>query len=151
MKLAVFTAPPSARDHVRMSERRKSRGAAAAAAAAAAETTPAEPSERRKGPRRVFPRMPVSLWAVEDDGQGIYYHHVSDLSTGGLFLEKGLSLPVGSRMQLEFTLPTSRSIRAEGVVVTQREGKLTPGNGIRFDQLSEQDRAAINEWISRNR
>lgn len=130
-----------------MSERRKSRGAAVAAAE---EVTPAEPSERRKGPRRVFPRMPVSLWAVEDDGQGIYYHHVSDLSTGGLFLEKGLSLPVGSRMQLEFTLPTSRSIRAEGIVVTQREGKVSAGNGIRFDRLSEQDRTAISEWINRN-
>ncbi len=108
----------------------------------------AVPEERRKGPRREAPRMPVSLWAVEEDGQGIYYHHVSDLSTGGLFLEKGLTLPVGSRMQLELTLPTSRSIRAEGVVVTQRANSKA-GNGIKFDKISDQDKAAIHEWIER--
>jgi hypothetical protein len=92
--------------------------------------------------------MPVSLWAVEDDGHGIYYHHVRDLSSGGLFLEKGLVLPVGSRMQLELTLPTARSIRAEGVVVTkvERSKKLT-GNGIRFDKISDQDRRAIEDWM----
>ena len=49
-----------------------------------AEATPA--ADRRKTPRRAGPRMPVSLWAVEDDGSGIYYHHASDLSPGGLFL-----------------------------------------------------------------
>src|SRR4051812_4869946 len=86
--------------------------------------------DRRKTPRREFPRMPVSLWAVEDDGMGIYYHHVSDLSSGGLFLEKGLSLPVGTRMQLELTLPTTRSIRAEGVVVSRLDSaRKGSGNG----------------------
>ena len=94
--------------------------------------------------------MPVSLWAVEDDGMGIYYHHVSDLSSGGLFLEKGLSLPVGTRMQLELTLPTARSIRAEGVVVSRLDGsRKASGNGIRFEKISEPDRAAIDEWIAK--
>ncbi|HVO31793.1 MAG TPA: PilZ domain-containing protein, partial [bacterium] len=96
-------------------------------------------AERRASSRRAFPRMPVSLWATEDDGKGIYYHHVSDLSSGGLFLEKGLLLPVGSRMQLELTLPTARSIRAEGIVVTKVENsKKQNGNGIRFDKISDQ-------------
>ena len=102
--------------------------------------------------------MPVSLWAVEDDGSGIYYHHVRDLSPGGLFLEKGLTLPVGSRMQLELTLPNARSIRAEGVVVTnvnpdapaeettKKPGRAS-GNGIRFEKISEADRKAIHDWI----
>lgn len=92
-------------------------------------------------------RMPVSLWAVEDDGSGIYYHHVRDLSSGGLFLEKGLTLPIGSRMQLELTLPTARSIRAEGVVVTSVHNKAT-GNGIRFEKISDADRRAIDEYVS---
>ena len=91
--------------------------------------------------------MPVSLWAVEDDGSGIYYHHVSDISSGGLFLEKGLTLPVGSRMQLELTLPTARSIRAEGVVVTSVQNK-TSGNGIRFEKISDADRKAIDEYVA---
>lgn len=92
--------------------------------------------------------MPVSLWAVEDDGHGIYYHHVSDLSRGGLFLEKGLSLPVGTRMQLELTLTPGRSIRAEGVVVSERDGRATTGNGIKFDRISDQDQAAIDAFIT---
>jgi len=111
--------------------------------------------------------MPVSLWAVEEDGQGIYYHHVADLSAGGLFLEKGLVLPVGSRMQLELTLPTSRSVRAEGVVVTKVDGgkereadgspkgdqgrKKTSGNGIRFEKISDQDKKAIEDYIASTR
>ena len=122
-----------------------------------AEATPA--ADRRKSPRRVAARMPVSLWAVEDDGSGIYYHHVRDLSAGGLFLEKGLTLPVGSRMQLELTLPTARSIRAEGVVVTSvstdgaerpRNGNANKasGNGIRFEKISDADRKAIDEYVS---
>lgn len=89
----------------------------------------------------------MSLWAVEDDGSGIYYHHVSDLSPGGLFLEKGLTLPVGSRIQLELTLPTARSIRAEGVVVTDVRNR-TSGNGIRFEKISDGDRKAIDEYIA---
>lgn len=109
-----------------------------------AEATPA--ADRRKTPRREAARMPVSLWAVEDDGSGIYYHHVRDLSAGGLFLEKGLTLPVGSRMQLELTLPTARSIRAEGVVVTSVQNK-TSGNGIRFEKISDADRKAIEEYV----
>src|SRR5689334_20365142 len=108
-----------------------------------AELTPA-PEERRKGPRRAAPRMPVSLWAVEDDGSGIYYHHVSDISPGGLFLEKGLTLPIGSRMQLELTLPTARSIRAEGVVVRMKSS----GNGIKFDKISDADKKAIDDYIA---
>lgn len=110
-----------------------------------AEATPA--ADRRKTGRRAAPRMPVSLWAVEDDGSGIYYHHVSDLSPGGLFLEKGLTLPIGSRMQLELTLPTARSIRAEGVVVTNVQNK-TSGNGIRFDKISDADRKAIDDYVN---
>lgn len=139
-----------------MADRRKTSRAAAEADVATAPAT-----ERRKSPRRAFPRMPVSLWAVEDDGSGIYYHHVRDLSPGGLFLEKGLTLPVGSRMQLELTLPNARSIRAEGVVVTNVEGDGAPsdgkrngngngksgGNGIRFEKISEADRKAIHDWI----
>jgi c-di-GMP-binding flagellar brake protein YcgR len=124
-----------------------------------AEATPA--ADRRKTPRREAARMPVSLWAVEDDGSGIYYHHVRDLSAGGLFLEKGLTLPVGSRMQLELTLPTARSIRAEGVVVTsvsiegaeraksanERGANKTSGNGIRFEKISDADRKAIEDYV----
>jgi hypothetical protein len=128
-----------------MSERRKTKAEVEAASVAV---------ERRKSPRREFPRMPVSLWAVEDDGMGIYYHHVSDLSPGGLFLEKGLSLPIGSRMQLELTLPTARSIHAEGVVVSKLENGSTKkgsGNGIRFEKLSDGDRAAIDEWLASRR
>ena len=111
------------------------------------EATPAE--DRRKGSRRASPRMPVSLWAVEDDGSGIYYHHVSDLSPGGLFLEKGLTLPVGSRIELELTLPTALSIRAEGVVVTDVRNR-TSGNGIRFEKISDADRKAIDDYIASN-
>jgi uncharacterized protein (TIGR02266 family) len=112
-----------------------------------AEATPA--ADRRKTPRRSASRMPVSLWAVEDDGSGIYYHHVSDISSGGLFLEKGLTLPVGSRMQLELTLPTARSIRAEGVVVTSMSAsRKASGNGIRFEKISDADRKAIDEYVA---
>ena len=123
-----------------MTDRRK------AAKEATPSAAPSPAQERRRTSRRAFPRMPVSLWAVEDDGKGIYYHHVADISSGGLFLEKGLLLPVGSRMQLELTLPTARSIRAEGIVVTKVE-KRQSGNGIRFVEISEQDRAAIEEYI----
>ena len=111
-----------------------------------AELTPVE-DRRRNSQRRTAPRMPVSLWAVEDDGSGIYYHHVSDLSPGGLFLEKGLTLPVGSRIELELTLPTARSIRAEGVVVTDVRNR-TSGNGIKFEKISDADKKAINEYIA---
>ncbi len=107
--------------------------------------------ERRHGPRRLLARIPVSLWAVEEDGNGIYYHHVQNLSPGGLFLEKGLQLPVGKVLQLELTLPTSRSIRAEGIVVTRLDGaRSVSGNGIRFEKISDADRAAIEEWIARS-
>lgn len=95
--------------------------------------------------KRNYDRLQVSLWAVEKSPDAAYYHYVTELSAGGVFLEKRLPLPVGSEVELEFTLPSGLTIRATGSVVRQADdGK---GNGIKFEKISDEHQAAIEEFL----
>ena len=96
--------------------------------------------------KRTYDRLQVSLWAVEKSPDAAYYHYITELSAGGVFLEKRLPLPVGSEVELEFKLPSGMQIRATGSVVRQADdGK---GNGIKFEKISDEHKKAIEEFLS---
>ena len=95
--------------------------------------------------KRTHQRLQVSLWAVEKSPEAAYYHYVTELSAGGLFLEKRLPLPVGSEVALEIKLPAGSTIKCSGSVVRQADdGK---GNGVKFNDISDADKAAITEFL----
>jgi uncharacterized protein (TIGR02266 family) len=74
-----------------------------------------------------------------------------DISEGGLFLSTYKTLPVGSAVDLEFSLPSSdEPLHARGVVRWLREHSTGQprGVGIAFDALSEEDRERIHRFCS---
>ncbi len=74
-----------------------------------------------------------------------------DISEGGVFVSTYRPLPVGSEVDLEFTLPTSwQRVRARGRVRWHREASsgMPPGVGIAFEEIDEIDRAAIERFCT---
>lgn len=96
--------------------------------------------------KRSHDRLEVSLWAVEKSPDAAYYHYITELSPGGMFLEKRLPLPVGSQVELEIKLPTGTTIRCTGSVVRQAEDG--QGNGVKFENISDEDKKAIEAFLA---
>ncbi len=74
-----------------------------------------------------------------------------DISEGGLFLSTYRPLPIGSAVDLEFSLPGSDSpLRARGEVRWLREhGSDQPrGVGIAFETLEDEDRERIHRFCA---
>ncbi len=82
-----------------------------------------------------------------------------NLSSGGIFLEVEKKLPaIGSKLKLKFEVPGLRkAIMAEAEVLhhhsyetmnEKMEAFTRKGMGLRFLNLSEQDEALINEYIT---
>lgn len=74
-----------------------------------------------------------------------------DISEGGLFLSTYRSLPVGSVVDLEFSLPGSEApLRARGEVRWLREHATGQprGVGIAFDELADEDRESIHRFCT---
>ena len=111
-------------------------------------------AERRKD-KRVPLKVQVFVRDHEYDGTIFFYS--SNISTGGMFLESDLLLDEGTEFTLEFTLPSvPRFIRAKGKVVwVTRPGivgvdeEVTPGMGIKFIEISDEDRKKVEEFVEK--
>lgn len=70
--------------------------------------------------RRVSPRVPVDLWVEEPGAEGNTLRRSANLSRGGIFLEHAVPLPVGSELDLRFSLPgdTGGEIAVRGRIVS---------------------------------
>jgi uncharacterized protein (TIGR02266 family) len=74
-----------------------------------------------------------------------------DISQGGVFISTYLPFPVGSAVDLEFSLPgTDAVLQACGEVRWVRDHSLhgPRGIGVAFEQLSEEDRQAIHDFCT---
>jgi uncharacterized protein (TIGR02266 family) len=76
-----------------------------------------------------------------------------DISTGGLFIATYDTRPMGSLINVNFTLPSGHLISTDGVVRWIREYNETtpdtpPGMGIQFENLSPQDKEAIEMFVN---
>jgi hypothetical protein len=69
---------------------------------------------------------------------------ISDLSTTGAFIDSMTHIPVGSMVKLTFSL-SGREIQAMAEVAHAMPGF---GMGVRFVELSEEDRHAIGAFVS---
>jgi Tfp pilus assembly protein PilZ len=69
--------------------------------------------------------------------------YVSDLSRGGIFLHCTEVLPIGTEVELCFTILTDDLERIEGRGEVVRHGIETPGLGIRFLNLTAASQALV--------
>ena len=104
-------------------------------------------SDDRRGSesRRSHDRTAVSLWAVETSRDAAYYHYISELSEGGLYLEKPLPLPVDSEVELEVELPGG-IVKARGVVVRRSDDGT--GHGVKFKDISPDALQALRSFLA---
>jgi uncharacterized protein (TIGR02266 family) len=97
------------------------------------------------------PRVPldaeVTFWRDGNHAEG----RVTDLSSTGFFAATDEPAPVGSRLEVSFTLPHDRSgkvVSGEVIVVRRAQGG-TPGFGARFFRLGKATATMIEEFLAR--
>ncbi len=93
--------------------------------------------------------MPVQMWVEETSAQGTYFNHSSNLSTGGIYLEKTVPHPVGTVVQLQFTLPGEEApIRVRGKIVGAVAGDERLGMALNFVDAEPDVVARIRKYIA---
>lgn len=102
--------------------------------------------------RRRSPRVTLETEITIESESNFYTGFTEDISDGGLFLATYQLRPIGSEIEVSFTLPDGHTVHASGLVRWLRDPRdynrdAPPGMGIQFHGLSDQDRAAILEFI----
>src|SRR4249920_3086592 len=95
-----------------------------------------QPSEERRG----GPRIPIEMWVEETTGSERYFRRAGNLSKGGLRLEHTIPLPVGTRVNLTFTV--------SGEIVSAA-GPEELRMGVKFVDLSPEAQASIDAFLAR--
>lgn len=105
------------------------------------------------GPERRSPRVKLET-EVELEGESNFYTgFTEDISEGGLFLATYGLLPIGTVIDLEFTLPTGHLVSTPAEVRWLRDLRdldtegMSPGMGLQFLELAPSDKAEIRAFI----
>ncbi|MCA9610990.1 MAG: TIGR02266 family protein [Myxococcales bacterium] len=102
--------------------------------------------------RRVTPRAELEV-EVGLEGENRFFSAVTgDLSPGGLFVATDTPLMVGTELVLSFVLPDGYRVATDATVAWVRAPRYRPdelpsGMGVRFEQLSAEDRKAIDHFL----
>ncbi len=124
-----------------------SSGARASAAA------PARPSDGPRGvERRAAPRVALEVEVGFETDNNFYTGFSEDVSEGGLFVATYRLLPIGTKLDLEITLPTGQLVRTRAEVRWLRDPRdedpdVRPGMGLRFESLLAEDACAVAELV----
>jgi uncharacterized protein (TIGR02266 family) len=114
-----------------------------------------EVDDDRVGPRpfsiekrratRAHASVDVSLYSESQFFSGLS----EDVSEGGLFVATYDIRPIGTEIELHFSLPTGHEISTRGVVRWLRNpgSDTSPGMGVQFAPLAPQDLAAIRAFV----
>lgn len=104
------------------------------------------------------PRFLLKLQIVYDDGQSFMSGPVADMSETGVFIETVMPLEPNTRVRLMPLLPDEDGMfEIEGEVVRKADYDLdnhfdrTPGMGIRFVDVTPDQRAAVDKLLARGR
>lgn len=104
------------------------------------------------------PRFQLKLQIIFDDGNSFMSGPVADISETGVFIETVMPLNPGSRVRLTPLWPNEEgATELDGEVVRKADYDLdnhfdrTPGMGIRFVDVSAEQRAAITALLARAR
>ena len=97
---------------------------------------------------RKTPRIPVEkgVWvAWQLTKKDRHVSRVRDLSAGGVFISTSVAVPVGTTINLLFTMPEGET-RTQGIV---RYSDADKGIGIEFTKMGAGDRARLQELLRR--
>lgn len=115
---------------------------------AAAKAAPVAPDQRRKSPR-------VALRAAVDFSSDDNYFtgFSANISEGGIFVATCDVLPIGTEVDLSFSLPAGGQVHTPGVVRWVRENDdrapdVFPGIGVQFSRLDAAAAAEIHRFLA---
>jgi uncharacterized protein (TIGR02266 family) len=104
--------------------------------------------DRRQHDRRTEARAPLDLWVEEEKGNELYFRRTGNVSLGGLSFEQAIPHAIGTRVRLRFSLPdTDRPVEATAEIVNTPAEKNGLGMGLRFVDLSDAARAALQTFL----
>ena len=109
---------------------------------------PAVPDANRRYSRRVQLDVDIGLHSETN----FFVGFAEDISDGGLFVGTYDRRPVGKELTLWLVLPGGKQVVVSGRVTWIRDphdGDLAPGVGVRFERLDEDDRKAIDRFLSK--
>src|SRR5262249_9066791 len=93
--------------------------------------------------RRGGPRIPIGRWVEETTDSERYFRRAGTLSRGGLRLDHTIPLPLGTVVNLTFTLPGDSSpVQVSGEIVSTA-GPEELRMGVKFIQVSPEAKARI--------
>jgi len=112
-----------------------------------------EQPERPDADKRAKLRAPLMIKRIRlDDGEKAFFGYSTNLSCSGLFISTVNPADPGSRFQIEIPLPEpiNRDVRCQCETVWKRsyspKSPYEPGMGLRFIDLSEEDKQEIDTW-----
>lgn len=106
-----------------------------------------------KKPQRASPRVKMQATVDFNSDDNFYAGFSANISDGGLFVATVNLLPLGTEVDLSFTLPSGQRIEAKGKVSWVREvnDKIPdafPGMGVQFIGLAPAAHAAIGQFLA---
>ena len=101
------------------------------------------------GERREGPRIPIEMWVEETTESERYFRRAGNLSRGGLGLDHTIPLPLGTLVNLTFTLPgDSGAVRISGEIVSTA-GLEELRMGVKFINITDDARSRIDAYLAR--
>jgi len=105
--------------------------------------------------RRDAPRRNVEVEIGFQSETNFFTGLSMDVSAGGLFIASYDIPPLGTPVNVNFSLPGGPMMSLDGVVRWVREynpmiQEMAPGFGVSFDHLTPTEETAINEYLARN-
>jgi uncharacterized protein (TIGR02266 family) len=100
--------------------------------------------------RRSGPRVPVQMWVEESSPDGLYFQRSANLSPGGMYLENTVPHPVGTLVNLKFTLPDGGpALEVRGEIVNAATDEQDFGMGLRFVDLPAETAERIARYVGK--
>ncbi len=101
---------------------------------------------------RITSRIKFQILMDYSDHESILFDFCNDLSTGGVFIETITPLPVGTKVNISFTLPPhNQPFKSKALVRwirTTRESSDKPaGMGVLFVGQSDEERKTLEDHI----
>lgn len=100
-------------------------------------------------------RIPIQLLVDYKSGGSYLFDFCKDLGTGGVFIQTDKPLPMGSSIDLTFTIPDSKeTLVTKGMVIwvqspVAEKVDLVAGMGVQFSGFSGEQRRILENFVQR--
>jgi uncharacterized protein (TIGR02266 family) len=115
-----------------------------------------EKSQEARAPeeRRRHTRVELETDVTFDGPTNFYTGFSEDISSGGLFISTYNIRPIGTKIEVSFTMPNGHIVNARGEVrwvfnPIELDEDARPGMGVMFEELLPEDRRAVDEFIKK--